>query len=304
SLAVTLDGETARLQLALQREDSDFEDCPMRVFHDLHSEVQTLKDEVNIILDKASLESQQSVGFIKATKILMKKNSVDIMKMKEFFQKYGYNPHAKKNSSSECENPEKPDMKDDLLDSAALSTSVSEKSPRILPNPPQAVNNPKEEPKCLTSFSKQSLIKIPKCALKMDDFECVTPKLEHFGISEYTMCLNDTETTEIEPVTSDSVFATPGLKTQPLEKNDAEHTHSPFCTPGLKLPSTKSSTALCFEKFAGPSSPMISSYKNLLKTPTPPAILSKYNSNLATLVAVRVVPPSKLFLPRHGGRNM
>ncbi|CAI9155261.1 unnamed protein product [Rangifer tarandus platyrhynchus] len=54
SLAVTLDGETARLQLALQREDSGFEDCPMRAFHDLHSEVQTLKDEVNIILDKAA----------------------------------------------------------------------------------------------------------------------------------------------------------------------------------------------------------------------------------------------------------
>ncbi|KAG5204872.1 hypothetical protein JEQ12_019317 [Ovis aries] len=88
----------ARLQLALHREDSDFEDCPTRVLHDLHSEVQTLKDEVNIILDKASLQSQQSVGFIKATKILMKKNSVDIMKIKEFFQKYEYNLHAKKNS--------------------------------------------------------------------------------------------------------------------------------------------------------------------------------------------------------------
>ena len=182
SLAVTLDGEMAQLQLALQREESGFEDCPMRVFHDLHLEVQTLKDEVNIILDKARLESQQSIGFIKAMKILMKKNSVDIMKMKEFFQKYGYNPHAKKNSvgeqevtdskpeSSECENPEKPDTKDDFLDSAALSNSVSEKSSpssqlsdvglewyivsQVLPNPPQAVNNQKEEPKILTPFSK------------------------------------------------------------------------------------------------------------------------------------------------------
>ena len=98
SLAISLDGEMARLQLALHREDSDFEDCPTRVLHDLHLEVRTLKGEVNIILDKASLESQQSIGFIKATKILMKKNSVDIMKIKEFFQKYEYNLHAKKNS--------------------------------------------------------------------------------------------------------------------------------------------------------------------------------------------------------------
>ena len=81
---------------------------------------------------------------------------------------------------------------------------------------------------------------------------------------------------------------------------DAEHTHSPlaptFCTPGLKVPSTKTSTAMvstnsssndletkertslvsnsdeCFENFADPSSPTISSYENLLKTPTPPEV--------------------------------
>lgn len=121
-----------------------------------------------------------------------------------------------KPESSECERPEKPDLKDDLLDSAAASTSVSEKSPRspqlsdfgleryivsqVLPNPPQAVNNQKEEPKILTPFSKHSLLKTPKCALKMDDFECVTPKLEHFGISEYTMCLNDDYTIGLKNV--------------------------------------------------------------------------------------------------------
>lgn len=31
SLAITLDGEMARLQLELHREDSDFEDCPVRI---------------------------------------------------------------------------------------------------------------------------------------------------------------------------------------------------------------------------------------------------------------------------------
>ena len=34
----------------------------------------------------------------------------------------------------------------------------------------------------------------------MDDFECVTPKLEHFGISEYTMCLNDDYTIGLKNV--------------------------------------------------------------------------------------------------------
>lgn len=37
----------------------------------------------------------------------------------------------------------------------------------------------------------QALPKTPKCRLKMDDYECVTPKLEHFGISEHTMCMNE-----------------------------------------------------------------------------------------------------------------
>ncbi|TKC49047.1 hypothetical protein EI555_002245 [Monodon monoceros] len=228
SLAVILDGETARLQRALDGEDSDFEDYPMRVLHDLHSEVRTLKDNVNILLDEASLESQESIGFIKATKVLMKKNSMDIMKIREFFQKYGYNPRAKENSVDEQEvvdskpennkreNPEKPDVKGDLSDSAPPSSSVSEKPPRspqlsdfglerymisqVLPNPPQAVNNEKEEPKILTPFSKRPLVKTPKCALKMDDFECVTPKLEHFGISEYTMCLNEDYTMGLKNV--------------------------------------------------------------------------------------------------------
>ena len=53
---------------------------------------------MSIFLIKQSLESQESMGFIKATKILTKKNSMDIMKIKEVFQKYGYIPRAKKNS--------------------------------------------------------------------------------------------------------------------------------------------------------------------------------------------------------------
>ena len=78
--------------------------APLETFvHDLHSDVCTLKDDVNIFLDKASLESQESIGFIKATKILLEKNSTDIMKIKEFFQKYGYTPCAKKNSVGEQE---------------------------------------------------------------------------------------------------------------------------------------------------------------------------------------------------------
>ncbi|KAF6121703.1 spindle and kinetochore associated complex subunit 3 [Phyllostomus discolor] len=396
SVAVTLDRETTRLQRALEGKDSDFEDYAVRILNDLHSEVRTLKDSVNILLDKASLERQESIGFIKATKVLMEKNSVDIMKIREFFQKYGYNQCAKKNSEDEQEvvdskpesirdeNLQKSDVKDDVSNNrdnscVVPSSSVSEKIPcspqlsdfglerylisQVPQNPPQAVNNQKEEPEMLTPSSKQSLVKIlktPKCALNMDDFECVTPKLEHFGVSEYTVCLNEDytmelknvknkseETIKMEPMSNDS--ATSSVMNNQLEKNDTKYTKSPllptFSTPGLKIPSTESNTALvstgyqlsetnsssddlkmkdstlfilnsdkCFENCAAPSSPVISSYENLLRTPTPPKvtaipedvlqILSKYNTNLATTpVAVKTMPPSKAFLTRCEGQN-
>uniref|UniRef100_A0A8C4MYH3 Spindle and kinetochore associated complex subunit 3 n=1 Tax=Equus asinus TaxID=9793 RepID=A0A8C4MYH3_EQUAS len=364
SLAITLDRETAWLQRALHGEESDFEDYPLRILHDLHSEVRTLKGDVSILLDKASLETQESIGFIKATKVLMKKNSVDIMKIREFFQKYGYNPRAKKNSvdeqevieskpeSAKHENLQKPDVKDDLSDPAVPSGSVSEKSPRspqlsdfglerymvsqVLPNPPQAVNSHKEEPKIITPSSKQSpvkVIKTPKCALKMDDFECVTPKLEHFGISEYTMCLNEDytmglknvkknkshaneEAIETEPVTNDNFFATPGLVIQQVS-TDYPLSKTNSLTDDLEMKDCASlvlNSDECFENFANPSSPTISSYENLLRTPTPPEvttipedilqILSKYNSNLATPVAVKAVPPSRVFLTKYEGQNI
>uniref|UniRef100_A0A8C0WS55 Spindle and kinetochore-associated protein 3 n=1 Tax=Castor canadensis TaxID=51338 RepID=A0A8C0WS55_CASCN len=345
TLASTLDGETARLQRALDGEESDFEDYPTRILHDLHSEVWTLKDNINILLDKARLENQESIGFIKATKILMNKNSTDITKIREFFEKYGYNPRVKENSVCEqrvtdspselaqCGYLQKPDLQGSLPGS-----SLSEKPPRspqlsdfgleryvVSRVPPQqATINRKEEHRAKTPPAKQSVIQVPKtpkCALKMDDFECVTPKLEHFGISEYTMCLNEDytmglkrlknikseETTGTKPITNDNVFATPGPVIQQLDKSDAEYTKSPlaptFCTPGLKIPSTKNSTALvstnfplsetnisasdlevkdctslvlssdeCFENFTDPSSPTISSYEDLLRTPTPPEV--------------------------------
>ncbi|XP_029415110.1 spindle and kinetochore-associated protein 3 isoform X2 [Nannospalax galili] len=325
SLASMLDCEAARLQRALDSEDSDLQDHPMRILYDLHSEVQTLKDDINSLLDKTRLENQESTDFLKATKILMKKNSADIIKIREFFEKYGYNTRVKENSVCEqeatdstpvlaiCEDFQKSGVKDDLSDPCVPCSSVSEmllRSPQlsdfglerymisqVLPNPPQAVSSCKEECMIESPPAKESFVKVlktPRCALKMDDFECVTPKLEHFGISEYTMCLNEDYTMGLKnmknikseeaigtgPVTNDNSFATPGSIIQQLEKSEAEYTNSPlapkFCTPGLKIPSTKNSTAL---------------------------ILSKHNSNLATPVAVRAVPSRKGFL-RHEGQSI
>ncbi|KAM4860004.1 spindle and kinetochore-associated protein 3 [Thomomys bottae] len=387
TLASTLDEETSRLQRALDGEENDFEDYSMRILHDLHSEVRNLKDDVNVLLNKARLQSQENIGFIKAAKVLMKKNSTDIIKIREFFEKYGYDPRVKENSV--CENKvtdpplemaetkhlpapdEKVELSDPLVSEKLLrSPQLSDFGlerymiPQVLLKPQQAVGDHKEEHTIGTLLATHPVVQVPatpKCTLNMDNFECVTPKLEHFGISEYSMCLNEDytmglkklmnskskEDTRIEPVTDDNVLATPGSIIHHLEKSDAEYINSPlvptFCTPGLKIPSTKNTALVstnsplaktnsssndlevkdcaslilssdeCFENFAEPSSPKISSYENLLKTPTPPEItaipedilqiLSKYNSNLTTPVAVKAVPPRKGFL-RYEGQSI
>lgn len=110
-----------------------------------------------------------------------------------------------------CEDIQKPGVEGEKPEPCVPSSSVAEKpllySPqlsdfglerymvsRVPPNPPQTTENLEEECLSETPPAKDSCITVPKtprCALKMDDFECKTPKLEHFGISEYTMYLNE-----------------------------------------------------------------------------------------------------------------
>lgn len=392
-LATVLDGETARLLRALDGENSeDFEDSSARILCDLYSEVQTLKDDVNARLDKARLESRESTRFIKAAKVLMKKNSADIIKLREFFQKYGYQArdkedsacgHRVSNSSPElavCKDTQEPGVKHELSEPRVPSSSAPEeplRSPQLsdfglqrymvsqVPaNPRQETVSLKEEHVSETTPAKDpsvQVLKTPRCALKMDDFECVTPKLEHFGISEYTMCLNEDytmglknmnikssplsgvggEAVETGPVTSDNSFAIPGPMIQQLEKNDVEYINSPlppkFCTPGLKIPSSMDSTDLvsidyplskpnssstdledkdcaplilnsdeCYQSFADPHSPTITSYENFT-TPSPPKVTAipedilqmlKYNSNLASPMDVKAMPLRRGFMSK------
>lgn len=110
-----------------------------------------------------------------------------------------------------CEDIQKPGVESEQSEPCVPSSSVAEKpllcSPQLSdfglerymvsqvpPNPPQTAESLKEEYLSETPPAKDpciTVLKTPRCALKMDDFECVTPKLENFGISEYTMCLNE-----------------------------------------------------------------------------------------------------------------
>ncbi|NXL03888.1 SKA3 protein, partial [Mesembrinibis cayennensis] len=217
ALALTLEREVRQLERALRREDTDYEDePPIRVLHDLHCEIRTLKEDVNASLGKSCSEKQTIHDFMKASEILMQRNAADLGKIRELFQKYGYKPHEEVNSDSTVSVQNKSD--EEKTDDVPHLPACTEKPPvpqDPLRNPQLSdfglsqyafsrpwsavkgqymTNAYQENSKNRTPLKTQTpriLPKTPKCKLKMDDYECVTPRLEHFGISEHTMCMNE-----------------------------------------------------------------------------------------------------------------
>ncbi|NXK50883.1 SKA3 protein, partial [Chauna torquata] len=218
ALALTLEKEAKQLERALRGEDADYEDeSPIRVLHDLHCEIRTLKEDVNASLGKSCSERQEIHDFMKASEILMQRNAADLGKIRELFQKYGYKPHVKDvNSDSKVfvqnksdqekandvphlpactENPLVPrdPLRNPQLSDFGLSQYAFSR-PWSVVNGQHVANAHQENSKNKTPLKTHTpciLPKTPKCMLKMDDYECLTPKLEHFGISEHTMCMNE-----------------------------------------------------------------------------------------------------------------
>ncbi|NWI69301.1 SKA3 protein, partial [Todus mexicanus] len=200
----------------------DYEDeSPIRVLHDLHCEIRTLKEDVNASLRKCSSEKQEIHDFMKASEILMQRNAADLGKIRELFKKYGYKSNVKEsteekeevvngdstvsvqNKSDEekadiphpptCTEKSKDPLRDPRLSDFGLSQYAFSR-PWSAVKGQRSTNAYQENSKIRTPLKTQSpciLAKTPKCMLKMDDYECVTPKIEHFGISEHTICMNE-----------------------------------------------------------------------------------------------------------------
>ncbi|KFQ59748.1 Spindle and kinetochore-associated protein 3, partial [Pelecanus crispus] len=281
----------------------DYEDeSPIRVLHDLHCEIGTLKEDVNSSLGKSCSEKQAIHDFMKASEILMQRNAADLGKIRELFQKYGYKPRVKDSTEEEEEvnsdstvcvqNKSDEEKADDVPHlPACTEKSLVPKDP--LRNPQlsdfglsqyafsrpwsavkerHATNAYQENSKNRTPLKPQTpciLPKTPKCMLRMDDYECVTPKLEHFGISEHTMCMNEDYTmslirktaqtskkfikkddheVNVPEMTSREIMVTPGPKPKVTAENAADWMASPmvfvFCTPDVKTPSRTNRTVL------------------------------------------------------------
>ncbi|KAM6341874.1 spindle and kinetochore-associated protein 3 [Podargus strigoides] len=298
ALALTLEKETRQLERALRREDSDEEEeSPIGVLHDLRSEIRTLKKDVDDSLRKSCSEKQAIHDFMKASEILIQRNATDLGKIREVFQKYSYKPHVK--DSAEEEEKEVVDSDSTV----SVQNKSDEDKADDVPHLPPCTEKPlvPKDPLCnprlsdfglshyafsmpwsavknhatnahqenlttrtpLKTYTPSVLPKTPKCMLKMDDYECVTPKLEHFGISEHTMCMNEDYTmsllrktaqkskklveeddceVKVPEMTPRKIMVTPATKTKVAAENAADWMVSPmvlvFCTPDVKISST------------------------------------------------------------------
>ncbi|XP_074012687.1 spindle and kinetochore-associated protein 3 [Numenius arquata] len=301
ALSLTLEKEAKQLERALHKEDTDYEEeSPIRALHDLHCEIKTLKEDVNASLNKSSSEKQAIHDFMKASEILMQRNAADLGKIRELFQKYGYKPRVKDSTEEEEEvnsdltvsvqnksdeekaddvphlpaSPEKPPVPKDPLRTPQLSdfglSQYAFSRPWSAVKGQHATNARQEDSKNGTLLKTQSpciLPKTPKCMPKTDDYECATPKLEHFGISEHTMRMNedftmslmrkaaqtnkklvkkDDHEVNVPEMTSRKIMVTPGRKPKVTADSAADWMPSPmvlvFCTPDVKTPSRTNST--------------------------------------------------------------
>ncbi|XP_040278552.1 spindle and kinetochore-associated protein 3 [Bufo bufo] len=272
-LALTLEKETAQLEQVFSQEDDDYEEeSPMRVLHDLRSEIISMKSDLHAAVDKNEKKGQELNNFIKICKVLQQRNASDIQQIKDVFLKYGY-------KAPDSEVPENDEATEVVMSKSAEESCQSTGEQSLSPPPvvekpatwdllraPQLsdfglshyqlpaaweqINKkaPEEKPKPLyADICSINMAKTPKYALRREeDFS----QIQHFGISEYSANLNDDYTMALinkkrasnpeKPKESSrdlkNLLATPAHLTY---RNDFTSVESPlppvFCTPGLKV---------------------------------------------------------------------
>uniref|UniRef100_A0A8C5P8B7 Spindle and kinetochore associated complex subunit 3 n=1 Tax=Leptobrachium leishanense TaxID=445787 RepID=A0A8C5P8B7_9ANUR len=220
SVAVTLEKETKKLEQVFTKEDEDYEDeSPMRVLHNLHSEIKDLKRNLQSTIEKNQHTGQELNAFIKVCKVMQQRTASDIMQIKEMFENYGYTPLNSSSADGEMENGnpksetdeqstydsepdarpavpalEKPESSWDLLrgpqlSDFGLSHYQFSSTLNLMSNTPH-VKQPAEEAArpAFKDTYPVNVAKTPKCALRMeDDFTQVA----HFGISDFNTNFND-----------------------------------------------------------------------------------------------------------------
>ncbi|KAM3607681.1 uncharacterized protein V6R79_011703 [Siganus canaliculatus] len=165
----------------------------------------------------------------------------------------------------------------------------------VPPMPKMHLSNPALDtpspPPILNKHSPPTMPVTPKCALRMDDDELQTPRMQSFSISEHTMCLlNDftinlfQKTVEKSPRPTLDIPGPPAISVIASCQAKADKLESPlppvFCTPGFKIKKTTSRSPPPGQSNGFPKSPDLP--KNLSATPDPPAFQTPYLSQMVS----------------------
>ncbi|XP_053161530.1 spindle and kinetochore-associated protein 3 isoform X2 [Hemicordylus capensis] len=263
TLAVTLEKEAEQLKQTFHTHSTELEaDPPMRYLHELYSEVRTLKVETDNTLGKSTSEKDATYDFLKACKVLMKRNATDFEKISDLFQKYGYKSFVGKETviKDEAENNLEATMSDKQ---EPTPPACSEKSSLQFPQLSDFGLSKYAFPRTLGTMLLQSHAQ--KKEPRVDDSECFSPRAEHFHIHGRDLCLNDDTTSVMDDQTifllnnakhirqanklsgPAMVLASRECLATPKQRNElCDYMSSPakpvFCTPGLKISPRKNIT--------------------------------------------------------------
>uniref|UniRef100_A0A3B4FFL9 Spindle and kinetochore associated complex subunit 3 n=1 Tax=Pundamilia nyererei TaxID=303518 RepID=A0A3B4FFL9_9CICH len=217
-LAVTLESETAKLQLAFENRNCDDDESGEK-----HPDTQ---GQIQDALAQQKAKNNEASSFIKACRVMDQKVFKDIERLKRHCENYGYQAKDEEadddsveeenqeedggNPSSMAPKPELPNT--DVLRTPQLSDFGLSKLHlrRVLTGTewcsevPQMPEMNLPQPSLKASLPSPMPI-TPKCNLRMDDYELQTPQMHDFGITEHTM---SEKLESPEP----PVFFTPGFK--------------------------------------------------------------------------------------------
>nr|XP_014348044.1 PREDICTED: spindle and kinetochore-associated protein 3 isoform X2 [Latimeria chalumnae] len=209
-LADSLEKETKHLEQAFNNRDEDAceDEAPMRVLHEMHSDISTLKASVRTHLSNMQAEKNEIKEFVKACSLLKQRTMADLEQIEEYFQKYGYEPLIKKSTESV------PEMQEEKAKNHEPNTGEEE-------NPLHSEENQKDKPKASTPSEKPPL---PRDPLR-------TPQLSDFGLSQYQFC-NPWNIAEVLPPLPKFTQKTVGkavLKTPTFKQIDRAMPKTPKC---------------------------------------------------------------------------
>ncbi|KAK9537224.1 hypothetical protein VZT92_004859 [Zoarces viviparus] len=216
-------------------DDCDSTAKAIRAYHEVNCDVRELKGQIQGQIAQQRAQENEVSSFIKACRVMEQKVSTDIQTLKGHWEKYGYQDHqrptkakdealeaedeaaeeneaksstvggggeSKEDGGSRSSSPPLPLFPDVLrtprlsdfgLSEVAMKRALASLCSEVPPMPELSLPHPSLN----TPGPLPRMALTPKRALRMDDDELLTPQMPDFGLSEYTMCLNNDFTMDL-----------------------------------------------------------------------------------------------------------